>query len=287
MNINRIGTLIIASSFLMIEAGARYRIDGVQTVIFGRESVDIITYSDIMRPGLDGALRSLDDIKLERLLYQDAKAMKMLPDEEAIDRHLKMIQRENNLTSEQLNEVFKAAGYTYAEGREQFRIMTSVNQVIDFKIRSKLATVPEREVLAYFDANPIYEEASYKIERAFVPLSSTSNAAELRKQLEAHARHKKPFDGIEWSPPFWVSEEDLSEDKQFITQLEVDEVSMPVEIPGGFELFRLKEKREHRLQPLEKRYTDIANTLRKPRYEKLFEEYKKSLFESASILDFD
>lgn len=264
----------------------KVHLDGIKAVVFGKESTTIITASDLKRPGLDGSLRTLDDLELEALMYQDATAKKMLPDEDAIDRHLNTVRKENNdMSLDQLKQVFKSAGYTYAEGREQFKIMTAVNSILDFMIRSRLL-VPEKEVRAYYDANPVYEDETYRIERAFVPFSASSD--ELYNQLVSYAQSgTQPSCLVEWAPPFWVNINDLAQDKKFITQLAVDQVSQPVEIAGGFELFRLKEKREHRLQPLEERYTEIANLLRKPRYEKLFEEYKASLFGSSSIVRFD
>lgn len=266
----------------------KVHLDGIKSVVFGKESTTIITDSDLKRPGLDGSLRTLDELELEALMYQDATVKKMLPDEDAIDRHLNTVRKENNdMSLDQLKQVFKSAGYTYTEGREQFKIMTAVNSILDFMIRSRLL-VPEKDVRAYYEANPIYEDETYRIERAFVPLSAAMPSQELYNQLVAYARNgTQPSCLIEWSPSFWVNINDLAQDKKFITQLGVDQISQPVEISGGFELFRLKEKREHRLQPLEERYTEIANTLRKPRYEKLFEEYKTSLFGSSSIVRFD
>lgn len=266
----------------------KVHLDGIKSVVFGKESTTIITASDLKRPGLDGSLRTLDELELEALMYQDATAKKMLPDEDAIDRHLNTVRKENNdMSLDQLKQVFKSAGYTYAEGREQFKIMTAVNSILDFMIRSRLL-VPEKEVRAYYDANPIYEDETYRIERAFVPFSSSMASDELYNQLVSYAQTGTQLSClVEWAPPFWVTINDLAQDKKFITQLAVDQISQPVEIAGGFELFRLKEKREHRLQPLEERYTEIANMLRKPRYEKLFEEYKTSLFGASSIVRFN
>ena len=266
----------------------KVHLDGIKTVVFGKESTNIITTSDLIRPGLDGSLRTLDELELEALMYQDATAKKMLPDEDAIDRHLNTVRKENNdMSLDQLKQVFKSAGYTYTEGREQFKIMTAVNSILDFMIRSRLL-VPEKEVRAYYDANPVYEDETYRVERVFVPFSASMSSDELYNQLVSYAQTgTQPSCLVEWASSFWVNVNDLAQDKKFITQLAADQISQPVEISGGFELFRLKEKREHRVQPLEERYTEIATTLRKPRYEKLFEEYKTSLFGASSIVRFN
>lgn len=264
----------------------RYLVDTIRVVIFGEEETDIITESDLKRPSLEGAMRSKDDIILERLIYLDAKKFKVLPDEEAINRHLQAVQREHNLTLDQLKQIFKNAGYTYEEGRQQFAIMTTINSMLDLKIRSRLI-VPERDITKYYNEHPERQEASYFIEKAFVPFSSQESKQSLKKKLTAFAKHEGPYTEISWSEPFWINDSDLADDKKFIALLSVDQISMPQETDGGFELLRLKEKRDERLKPLEERYQEISSVLRQPRYEQLFNEYKKELFDNASIVYFD
>lgn len=264
----------------------RYLVDTIRVVIFGEEETDIITESDLKRPSLEGAMRSKDDIILERLIYLDAKKFKVLPDEETIDRHLQAVQREHNLTLDQLKQMFKNAGYTYEQGRQQFSVMTTINSMLDLKIRSRLI-VPERDVLKYYNEHPERQEAAYFIEKAFVPFSSIESKQTLKKRLTAFAKHEGPFNDIAWSEPFWISDSDLADDKKFIALLNVDQISMPQETDGGFELLRLKEKKEERLKSLEDRSQEIGTILRQPRYEQLFNEYKKELFDNASIVYFD
>ncbi len=264
-----------------------YMIDTIKVIIYSDEGTDIITKSDVDRPSLDGTFRSLDDIVLERLMYLDAKRFKILPDEESIDKHLKAVQRENNLTLDQLKQIFKSAGYTYEEGRQQFAMMTTINSLLDFKIRSRLL-VPEREVMAYYKSNPQTEPTRYYIERAVVEYPADEDAKiDLEKDLQAYASSGQGTTIINWSAPFWINEPDLAEDKQpIIVALQKGEISAPLPIEQGYELFKLVDKKEERLVPLEDRYREISNILRKPRYEALMEEYKKQLLDSASIVYF-
>jgi hypothetical protein len=64
-------------------------------------------------------------------------------------------------------------------------------------------------------------------------------------------------------------------------------ISDPHKIAEGFELFHLKQAKPERPVPLEARYREIANILRKPRYDFLMEDYKKNLFNASSIIYFD
>lgn len=255
----------------------RVKIDGIKSTIYTHESVDIATLSDLKRLSLDGSPRTLQTIEFEVLVYQEAsRSPSLMLDDTATEKGLEKLLKDNNLTKQQLEEIFKASGYTYQEGREQFRRMSTINQMLDHRIRSRLL-VPEKDVKAYYNEHPIYEEASYLIQRALVPFNRSVSIENLQQTSLS----------LEWSPEFWVQEDELAQEKRFITLLGVGQISEPYRTDDGFEFFRLVQKKERRLKPLEMRYTEIANILRKPRYDKLFDEYKNQLFDAASIIRFD
>lgn len=258
-------------------------IDEIKVVLYNEDGNDIITKSDIDRPSLDGTFRDLEQIVVERLMYLDAKKFKMISDEGAIERHLKAVQRENNLSLDQLKEIFKAAGYTFDEGRAQFGIMTSVNNILDFKVRSRL-NVPERDIIAYYDSHPIMLPEEYYLARAVVPFDQENKEA-LRNDLSAKAQAGNYRD-IAWQEPVWIEKGDLAEDKAFITTMAVGEISQPMEQAQDFELFRLVDRKPERRKSLEERRVEISNELRRPRYETLMNQYKKDLFDNASIIYF-
>lgn len=242
-----------------------FTINRILVSIYTEEGSAIITQLDIEKPTLQGEKRTLDEMIFEKLVFLDAKAHKVVPDEEAVDRHLQTVQRENNLTLDQLKMIFKAAGYTYEEGREQFAVMSTVNSMIDYKIRSRLI-VPEKDVVAYYDAHPEMQEPRYYVEIGFVP------------------GDEKNMDEVLWGDPFWINKSEIAEDKEFIMQLKKGETSEFQEAAGGFEVYRLKEFEDERPKPLQARYKEISDALRRPRFEQLMQEYKKELFDNASIV---
>ncbi len=279
-----LGIGLIASA-LTVDATDLFRLDGIKAIIYTEGDTHIITESDLARLSLDGGEKKLEEEIFREIAYERAKQRKMLPDEEAIDKHLKTVQRENNLTPEQLKAIFSSAGYTYEEGRNEFTVMTAVNSLLDFEIRSRLI-VPEKDVLAYYHAHPEQRPASYQLERTVVAIPEGVSKDDFRQELEVFARTQKGFKDIVWSKPFWIAHPDLAEDKMFIATMKVGGISMPVEIEGGFELFKLKNAKQEHNAPLEERYQEIAAILRKPRYDALMKEYRKSLFDSASIIYF-
>ena len=58
------------------------------------------------------------------------------------------------------------------------------------------------------------------------------------------------------------------------------------EFSGGFELLKMVTKKEKRLKPLDERYREIADILRRPKYEELLTQYKQSLWDASSIVYF-
>ncbi len=269
------------------EAGADlYLLDKLEAVAHTQEGTEIVTLSDTRRPNLGGGIRSRDEILFEKIVFLDAKKYKIMPGEEEIDKYLAVVQRENNLTLEDLKGIFSQAGYTFEEGREEFRRMQAVNSMFDFKIRQNVI-VPRKDIEAYYHEHPEKKEASYLLEYSTVPFVADKEKEEQKKQLERVAKTYIGIADIAWSEPFWINHSEISEDKSSIFDLAAGDVSMPQEAAEGFELYRLKDKKEEHLLTFDERYQDIAEILRQPKFQELMQNYRDALFDSASILYFD
>lgn len=262
-----------------------YLIDSIKAVVYGQERTDLITLSDVNRPSLDGNQQTIEDLVVAKLICQDAARYKMEPDNDAVDKHLKSVQRENNLSLDDLKSIFSSAGYTYEEGREQFRAMTAIGTMIDFRIRSRLI-VPEKDIQAYYQEHPIVQEPAYQIERAEVACPQGMDHGVFMQQLRRLIDTGQSKLDIEWSDPFWINKSELAQDKQFLTTIEVGCISMGTESGAGIELFKLMNKKEEHVTSLEERYNEIADTLKRPKYNELFEAYKKDLFSNAAVIYF-
>ena len=260
-------------------------LDQIEVVVYGQEDVEIITKSDIDRPSLGGGFRSKEDIVFEKEVLLDAKKHHIPQDEEAIDAYLAQMQREHNLSEAELEEIFTSAGYTIEEGREQLQIMQAINTMLDVKIRSNLI-VPRKDVEEYYKNNPTIIEATYTLERAFVAQSKKLSHNVQYKVLKKYAQTGKGVSGIVWGDPFIISHSDVAESKQFIYSMELGQISLPEEVYGGFELFKLVEKTPETVKSLEESYRDIVDILRRPKYEELMEKYRQCLLKSASVVYF-
>ena len=277
----------LCSFFIVYNLSAeRFMIDKIESVIYGPEETSIVTSSDLARIGLDGQRRTKDKLVFELLVYQDAKKYNIV-DEKLVDRYIEAIQAQHNLSLDDLKKMFYEYGYTYEEGREQLAMFNTINQLLDFKVRSKVI-IPEKEVKAYFDAHPKHQEESYHLQRIFMPIEVGVGAAEqesIKKDIAQKAKIGQNIAGAEYANPFWIENPDLSPDKkQFIPKLNIGESSTPQYYDGGFELFTLLDRKEKKLIPFEQRYREIVDTLRAPLFEKLFDDYKKSLYQNSVIV---
>lgn len=261
-------------------------LDQIEVVVYGQEDVEIITKSDIDRPALSGGFRTKDEIIFEREVLLDAKKHHLPQDDEAVDAYIAQIQREHNLSEKDVENIFVSSGYTVEEGRQQLQIMQTVSTMLDVKIRSNLI-VPRKDVEEYYKNNLVVIEATYTLERAFVPQSKKISPNGQLKSLTKYAQTGKGGASVEWGEPFTITHSDIAESKQFIYTMEPGQISLPQEVAGGFELFRLVEKTPETVKSLEDSYREIVDALRRPKYEELMENYRKALEKMVSVVHFE
>lgn len=251
-------------------------INKIEAVVFGPET-EVITTSDITNPGIDGRVHSLEDRLMESKLYLYAKDNKMT-DPDATLKMLKRVQLDNNLSDDGMKELFKEYGYTYDEGLEQFSRMTAANQVMGFKVGSRL-NIPEREIIKYWQENPVMREPNYKLQRALIDLAQADSVKDLKEKLTQGSVKAA------WSEPFWIDKSDVAQEKEFIFNLKPKQVNVAV-TPEGYELFRLLEKKDERPVALEERREEIERILQPVRYRDLFSTFKKDLDERMPHITF-
>jgi hypothetical protein len=274
-------SLIILSSVIKPEL---IEIDSIRALVSSVHGTEIITQSDLDRPALSGEMRTMDKLIFEKAVLLDAKKHQMVATDDMVEGYLLQIQHDNNLTPAQMRELFVSGGYTYEEGLAQLRDMQTVNNMIQFKVSSELI-VPRKEIEAYYEQNPVYEDAEFSIQRTVVPFAKDITKEEQKEIIEKHIAHSGG-DGFLWNNTFTVKAEDLAADKMFITQMNVGDVSEPQAIANGFELFQLVDKKDRRLLTLDERYLSIVQSLQQPKYAVIMQKYQEDLMNSVSIVRF-
>src|SRR4030095_6750118 len=280
-----VSSMISAHNNDTVDISTLELLDQIEVVIFGQEDVEIITKSDIDRPSLGGGFRTKEEIVFEREGVLDAKKHKIPQDEESVNAYLAQIQRDHNLSEKELEQIFTSSGYTIEEGRQQLQTMQTVNTMLDVKIRSNLI-IPRKDVESYYNEHPTVVEATYTLERMFVPQSKRVSPEEQYDLLVKFAQTGRGISGVVWGEAFTINHSDIAESKQFIYEMKVGEVSLPQAVQGGFELFKLVEKTEEQIKSLEESYRDIVDILRRPKYEELMENYRLFLLNHSSVVYF-
>ena len=240
----------------------------------------VITLLDIERPSIDGRLRSLDDLILDKLMAFEATYFyRMVIPDDAIDKYINSIKEHYNIGDEQLRQMFKQAGYTYEEAREQLGASQAIDSLLSFKIRSRLV-VPEKDVRTYYEAHPVYEDASYKIKKSFIPDGILSEDDLQNISDDVIKKHS-----IEWSTPYWLTDEEMTDERrEMLYTMKVDEFSKPEQVTGGYEVIQLLAVKPRALKSFEERYREITMILQEPQYYKMFEEFKKELFAKYEVV---
>jgi hypothetical protein len=261
-----------------------FLIDETAVVVFGSERDHVICKSEIDRLGIDGRMLTKRDLIVDELLFQETIKYKIPIEDTIIDRYLDAMQKEHNLTLDQIKTIFRNAGYSYKEGREQLRRMYAGNVIIDNKIRTRLV-VPENEVLAYYNDHPVVKEPKYCIQTGFIPYDF-SIEKEAQKKIVIDAIVAGNAGMISWGDPFWLKQSELAEDTIFIASMKDGEVSLPHPTNRGFEVYRLVSFKPERLVPLHKRYRQIVSVLQRPKFEQMFAALQEDLLANACIIDF-
>ncbi|HJM68826.1 MAG TPA: SurA N-terminal domain-containing protein [Candidatus Babeliales bacterium] len=252
--------------------------DRIEAIVEGPVGVERIASSDIKRRAFDGAEHSLDTIIDERLSDQRAQEMKMEVSDEDIDRYLSMRQGAQ-ISKEYLTEMARAHGYTLDEFYEELKRLHRSNNYMDYEVHSRM-DIPDAEVKAFYDENPIMEEAVYFIQTTFVPMDdSRSEKQQLRELKSPHVRETM---SIEWTVPLDLKEGEVENDKAFILKMKKGDVHVSQDY-DGFTLYRLHDAIACKPVPLEDRKQDILNELRKSKFEQVLDQIKKELRKNIAI----
>lgn len=265
----------------------RIPVDRIAAVVHGPEQVRIICESELKLVSIEGVVPTIDDLIDEELMFQDALKHHATREEDA-DRYIRTIKENNNITDKDVDRIFEAAGLTPAEGRLKLQKMAAKQTMISIKVASRI-NIALQDVEKEYAKDPRYEDARYEVEIAFVPFFSHDpiKQEEQYSYLIDQIKHNEL--DVMWSTPLWVNESDLADNKKFIIGMDVNSVSQPQRVANGFELYRLKAKKDRRLITLQERYRELVDRLRQPKFQEGYDAYIGELRnpKNASIIYID
>lgn len=281
---NKLINVLLLLSFIPLSA--RYKIDGIKAVLYGETETIVVTDSESVRPGLDGQPKSLQDMFFENEVYLDAKNYGWTLAQEDIDKHWEDVKKQHNLSEPDMHRIAEQSGYTVTEAKKELGKMSAVSQMFEFKVKSDIF-VSKQEIQEYYRTHPETKPAQYYVSRAVVPFSDLEPKDAIKNRLELFVQTGRGTVRIAWSDPFWIEHGKIALDKEFIYTMKPGQISMPIEIHNGFELFKLVDKQQECLVSLEERYDEIASLLKKTKYERVLSDYKEDLAKKTTVVYFD
>lgn len=239
----------------------------------------ILTRKELARLSINGQPQTAEDIiKARKIEYEAVYVFKMPIPDEAITRYIQSLKEAHGMTDSEFKQKFEQAGYSYEEGIDELRRMLIVDQLFNFKIKSRLV-VPEDEARAYYTNNPQELPAGYNIRQGF--LSEGILTTDEIKELQETGKFKNLVD---WMSPYWLAEDELAESLKHMSTLS-DESIVTVQSTGnGYEVIQLIKKRPKRVRTFEESYKEIAEILQRPLFEKLIKEYEKELAQKYEVV---
>lgn len=215
--------------------------------------------------------RVLKEMINETLVSEQASKMRIRIGSEEVDRALKNMAIQNNLSWPDFVRAIENQGYSLAQYRTDLR-----RQLLRFKVvQSKLAgrlRVSDRDIKAYYTRQVRRARAGDRCRLAHIVVSVDADAGAARiaqrrrraKAILARAKAGAPFSALagRYSDDprtakaggslGWVDSTDLPEDlRDVVLGLDAGEIGGPVRTAGGFRLLRVYEWEASEVRPFE------------------------------------
>lgn len=253
--------------------------------VLAKVGEEVITQSDVIRPGIDGERHSLAELVEHAAIYEKAKKLGISLSVEMIEKDLKKAAEENNMTYAELLDSLKSAGLTQSELFKKFEALKVVQQLIGYKVGSNSA-IAEEEVVSYYHENPVKTTPRYYLKTATVPYNVTIEKeakTKLKNELIALIKHDTHPSKIGWGNPYWYEHAEIDPTQGFIFDLAVGETSLPYDNGSCFLVYHLEDKLHAQVVPLEERKQEITDLLFRKKWSLLMSELIADVNKDISI----
>lgn len=262
-------------------------LDQIKVVVCGPEKNTPFTHTDEdWKRGLDNKFSLLNAQIQKEIVNQQVFSDKLPIEPDAAKKYIESIKKQNNFSETDLAKWFGEVGRTYQEGLDFLTTQYNNEFFLHYKFKSQLAPT-EEEIIQYYDQNPEFIDAAYKMRGTRVSYDQDSKDQlknDLEKMIQDELDTKKS--DIEWSDPLIILEEDVPADKKFLADMKPSEIKF-IDVDGAFEIYQLLDYTPAALVPLEERRTSIVDVLNRGKLEKMLADYNKSIQEYVGIIDFE
>jgi len=261
----KITCLLLVTAFVTTSVNAKEVIDRVVAIV----NDDLITLSELKETSLSldpTTAEPLDDRTIlnqmveSKLFEQEAIKRGLTVSDEELEASIAEVRSKYGLNEDQMEEVLKKQNLTPETFREQWRVQTLGNKLLDSQLRNKIV-VTDDEIVEYYKQN--YGEIDYssnftetseeEVEVAHILISpDTPNAEDRAIEVAELAKSGNDFGTLarEYSDDSFTAEKggNLGTFKKgdLIEQLEIavertpeGKVSGPVQSPAGYHILKV------------------------------------------------
>jgi hypothetical protein len=250
---------LLQAEFMLLDQGV--------IVVSGPVANTMITHSDVFdKLNLDGTAIPLERLIKMEIIRQEVIADKMPLDDTAADKYLANIQKVNNLSLDDLEELAGQCRRTFFELKQLLTLQYTYDFFLYHKFRAHL--VPsDQDVIDYCEEHPDVEPGHCVIEVAFVEFTP-DNKQQVSEKIKGIVAGTISDSSIEWSDPIKVNITDIAEDKLFIKDMASGQIHL-IEDKKVFELYRLVVKQDEHVVPVADRKAFVVDLLNRKMYEEL------------------
>lgn len=262
------GYLLIISSVVCAE---EVLVNEIRAIVYHKGGSTPITNSDLK--SLDGKPVTLRDAILRELIMVHGQSFAQVTDDD-VERMLGELQKANGLDRAAMIHAFEAAGFTKEEGFLELKRQQFISQVLEVRVRSdKRLIIQKSDVEAYDREHPAFIESIYTLQQTCIP----------EEEPAGRSFSVAEIDAMSWEKPFDVKESELPEDKLFIIDAIEGTIVGREHVAEGLELTRLVKKIPGVRIPLDDRYDEIMDILRRKRFTNVLLEFQQKMLRDASI----
>lgn len=265
----------LRTEFMLLDQGVM--------VISGPIGNTMITHSDVFdKLNLNGTPISLEHLVKMEVIRQEVVADKMPIDETAADKYLANIQKVNNLSLDDLEDLAGQCHRTFFELKQLLSLQYTYDFFLYHKFRAHL--VPsDQDVQDYCDQHPDIQPGHCVIQVAFVDFT-VDNKQEVSAKIDGIIAGVVSDDSIEWSDPIKVNIADIADDKLFIKDMDAGQIHL-IEDKKAFELYRLVSKQDEHVVPVADRKAFVVDLLNRTMYEELLKKYEEHMMDNFAVIN--
>jgi len=268
--------VFIQAEFMILDQG--------HTIVSGPVGDTMITHCDIFeKTSLEGKLIPLEQQINMEIIRQEVIADKMPLDDTAADKYIANIQKMHNLTTEDMEDLALQCNRTLPEVKQLLNAQYTYDFFLYHKFRAHLVPT-DQAVEEYCKEHPEIEPGYCVIQVAFADYAKDTKQR-IRDTIDEIVSGKiEDTSVITWSDPIRVDINNLAEDKLFIKDLAVGQITV-LDEKSAFELYKLIEKSEEKLVPIESRKAMVIDLLNRQMYEDLLTNYEQHMRDHVAIIN--